>query len=92
MDKQQEAVAAAAGVASDDSISMKTEYPTHEVYVSEPPPVSRHEHDDNRRNKKKKSVNSHMRYLGSSSIAACISAAAAVIVTLHFGSRESRKT
>lgn len=40
MDKQQEAAVAAAGTASEDSISMKTEYPTHEVYVSEPPPVS----------------------------------------------------
>lgn len=40
MDKQQEAAAAAAGTPSEDSISMKTEYPSHEVYVSEPPPVS----------------------------------------------------
>jgi hypothetical protein len=39
MDKQQEAAVAAAGAASEDSISMKTEYPTHEVYVSEPPPA-----------------------------------------------------
>lgn len=39
MDKQQEAAVAAAGTASEDSISMKTEYPTHEVYVSEPPPA-----------------------------------------------------
>lgn len=39
MDKQQEAAAAAAGTPSEDSISMKTEYPAHEVFVSEPPPV-----------------------------------------------------
>jgi len=39
MDKQQEAAVAAAGTPSEDSISMKTEYPTHEVYVSEPPPA-----------------------------------------------------
>lgn len=40
MDKQQEAAAAAAGTPSEDSISMKTEYPAHEVFVSEPLPVS----------------------------------------------------
>lgn len=40
MDKQQEAAAAAAGTPSEDSISMKTDYPAHEVFVSEPPPVS----------------------------------------------------
>lgn len=39
MDKQQEAAAAAAGTPSEDSISIKTEYPTHEVYVSEAPPA-----------------------------------------------------
>ncbi|XP_050434266.1 uncharacterized protein LOC126841711 [Adelges cooleyi] len=39
MDKQQEAAAAAAGTAADDSISMKTDYPAHEVYVSEAPPA-----------------------------------------------------
>ncbi|XP_050544768.1 uncharacterized protein LOC126907484 [Daktulosphaira vitifoliae] len=39
MDKQQEAAAAAAGSVVDDSVSMKSEYPTHEVFVSEPPPA-----------------------------------------------------
>jgi hypothetical protein len=53
MDKQQEAVAAAAGAVSDDSISMKTEYPTHEVYVSEPPPVSKYNYRNQFRKKVK---------------------------------------
>jgi len=39
--KQQEAAAAVVGTPSEDSISMKTEYnPAHEVFVSEPLPVS----------------------------------------------------
>lgn len=42
MDKQQEAAAAAVGgTPSEDGMSIKTEYPAHEVYVSEPPPVSK---------------------------------------------------